>query len=38
MNTIDTRLRELRQSAKLSQVKIAEIVGSRQSTVARFEI
>ena len=37
MNTIDTRLRELRQSAKLSQVKIAEIVGSRQSTVARFE-
>ena len=28
---------ELRQSAKLSQAKIAAIVGSRQSAVARFE-
>ena len=31
MNTIGVRLRELRQSAKLSQAKIAAIVGSRQS-------
>ena len=37
MNIIGTRLRELRQSAKLSQVKIAEVVGSRQSAIARFE-
>ena len=37
MNTIGVRLRELRQSAKLSQAKIAAIVGSRQSAVARFE-
>ena len=37
MNTIGARLRELRQSAKLSQAKIAAIVGSRQSAVARFE-
>ena len=37
MDTIGVRLRELRQSAKLSQAKIAAIVGSRQSAVARFE-
>ena len=37
MNTIGVRLRELRQSAKLSQAKVAAIVGSRQSAVARFE-
>ena len=37
MNTIGVRLRELRQSAKLSQAKIAAIVGSRQSAVDRFE-
>ena len=37
MNIIGVRLRELRQSAKLSQAKIAAIVGSRQSAVARFE-
>ena len=37
MNTIGVRLRELRQSAKLSQAKIAAVVGSRQSAVARFE-
>ena len=29
MNTIGVRLRELRQSAKLSQAKIAAVVGSR---------
>ena len=37
MNTIGVRLRELRQSAKLSQAKIAAVVGSRQSAIARFE-
>ena len=37
MNIIGTRLRELRQSAKLSQVKIAEVVGFRQSAIDRFE-
>ena len=37
MNTIGVRLRELRQSAKLSQAKVAAIVGSWQSAVARFE-
>lgn len=37
MNTIGVRLRELRQSAKLSQTKIAAVVGSRQSAIARFE-
>ena len=37
MNTIGVRLRELRLSAKLSQAKIAAIVGSRQSAAARFE-
>lgn len=31
MNTIGVRLRELRQSAKLSQAKIAAAVGSRQT-------
>ena len=35
MNIIGTRLRELRQSAKLSHVKIAEVVGSRQAAIAR---
>lgn len=37
MNTIGVRLQELLQSAKLSQAKIAAVVGSRQSAIARFE-
>ena len=36
MNTIGVRLRELRQSAKLSQAKIAAIVGSRLSAMCRW--
>lgn len=37
MESIGLRLRALRQNAKLSQAKVAAIVGSRQSAVARFE-
>jgi len=34
---IGKRLREMRQNAKLSQARVAAVVGSRQSAVARFE-
>ena len=34
---IGQRLREMRLKAKLSQAKVAAVVGSRQSAVARFE-
>ena len=34
---IGKRLREMRLKAKLSQAKVAAVVGSRQSAVARFE-
>ena len=34
---IGKRLREMRLNAKLSQTKVAAVVGSRQSAVARFE-
>ena len=34
---IGQRLREMRQNAKLSQARVAAVVGSRQSAVARFE-
>ena len=34
---IGKRLREMRQKAKLSQARVAAVVGSRQSAVARFE-
>ena len=37
MKIIGQRLRELRQNAKLSQSRIAAVVGSRQSAVARYE-
>ena len=36
-NQIGQRLREMRLKAKMSQAKIAEVVGSRQSAIARFE-
>ena len=38
MEIIGQRLRELRQSMKLSQIKMAQIVESSQSAVARYEI
>ena len=34
---IGKRLREMRQEAKLSQARVAAVVGSRQSAIARFE-
>ena len=34
---IGQRLREMRLKATLSQAKVAAVVGSRQSAVARFE-
>ena len=37
MKIIGQRLRNLRQNAKLSQARVAEVVGSRQSAVARYE-
>ena len=37
MKIIGQRLRILRQNAKLSQARVAEVVGSRQSAVARYE-
>ena len=37
MKIIGQRLRILRQNAKLSQSRVAEVVGSRQSAVARYE-
>lgn len=38
LKIIGQRLRELRQSVKLSQTKMAEVVQSSQSAVARYEI
>lgn len=38
MEIIGQRLRKLRQSMKLSQIKMAQIVESSQSAVARYEI
>ena len=37
MKIIGRRLRDLRQNAKLSQARVAAVVGSRQSAVARYE-
>ena len=37
MKIVGERLRELRQSAKISQGKMAAVVGSSQSAVARYE-
>ena len=37
MKIIGQRLRDLRQNAKLSQARVAAVVGSRQSAVARYE-
>ncbi len=37
MQCIGSRLRELRKRENLSQTKVAAIVGSNQSTVARYE-
>ena len=37
MKIIGQRLRELRQNTKLSQAKVAAIVGTLQPTVARYE-
>ena len=37
MKIIGQRLRNLRQNAKLSQARVAAVVGSRHSAVARYE-
>ena len=37
MKIIGQRLRELRQSAKLSQARVAALVGTHQPVVARYE-
>ncbi len=37
MNTIGKRLRELRENMKLSQVKVAELLGLKQTSINRYE-
>ena len=37
MKEVAERLRSLRESVKLSQVKMAEIVGVKQSSLNRYE-
>lgn len=38
MKEVAERLRHLRESVKLSQVKMAEIVGVKQSSLNRYEL
>ena len=38
MKEVAERLRSLRESVKLSQVKMAEIVGVKQSSLNRYEL
>ena len=37
MKIVAERIRSLRESAKLSQVKMGEIVGAKQSSINRYE-
>lgn len=37
MNQIGQRMRELRESARLSQMEIAKLCGTNQTTIARME-
>jgi len=37
MSTVGSRLRTLRESVKLSQTKISELIGSKQSNINRYE-
>lgn len=37
MNEIGQRMRELRESARLSQMEIAKLCGTNQTTIARME-
>ena len=37
MNEIGQRMRELRETARLSQMEIAKLCGTNQTTIARME-